>query len=324
MPINLKNKINIGKNMRRILLFFLIAGFLSCDLIGQTKKEQILNLEKQIDSLNYVLTQTRLTSQRENASWQLIYNNLNDKFILEKNENKKIKDSYKNHVDELNTEVNLLKLKNDSISEKLNLISQLENFDDLDTTEAPSLVNYLVIKKQILNSSASDMVKYKIINSMFQKYFYHLLQLEKGSVEYLSMSIDLINSNYIVLTFHEEFFGGAHPVQGWDQLIFDLNSGEVIEIVDLVKDELVSDLVMKLNIKLKEVIKKNLRECGAIYKEVGGGMKFTEDDIKFIYLTKSGFNLTYTLPYAIRACEPFCEFSSIEIGRFFVEGLFNE
>ena len=308
--------------------------FLNASCFSQSKKEIIVQISEQNDSLRKLLEVERINAVATSKEYdsmivELDTRNANsiellNKYQLEIVALKAQLAISKTTISELNNEVTQLK---DSVSE---LISIQNNTSDSSDDEEILRKQVEFILSQIKKYSISDFASQKISSSLQGIYEEHNRFLdslsstdEEDSNMSEFMSIDLIRCNGKFIIYEigvEGFYGGAHLEDYIETHIYDLSSGERIANGSVIIASKRSEFLSLLNSKLKKLIP----EVGVcLDSDEYDDILFTEDNLNEMRFDKNGIGLGYYTSYLTRPCNPYVIFNKEEIKSYFVSGIFD-
>jgi len=308
--------------------------FLNASCFSQSKKEIIVQISEQNDSLRKLLEVERINAVATSKEYdsmivELDTRNANsiellNKYQLEIVALKAQLAISKTTISELNNEVTQLK---DSVSE---LISIQNSSSDSSNDEEILRKQVEFILSQIKKYSTSDFASQKISSSLQGRYEAHNRFLdslsstdEEDSNMSEFMSIDLIRCNGKFIIYEigvEGFYGGAHLEDYIETHIYDLSSGERIANGSVIIASKRSEFLSLLNSKLKKLIP----EVGVcLDSDEYDDILFTEDNLNEMRFDKNGIGLEYYTSYLTRPCNPNVLFNKEEIKSYFVSGIFD-
>jgi hypothetical protein len=308
--------------------------FLNASCFSQSKKEIIVQISEQNDSLRKLLEVERINAVATSKEYdsmivELDTRNANsiellNKYQLEIVALKAQLAISKTTISELNNEVTQLK---DSVSE---LISIQNNTSDSSDDEDKLRKQVEFILSQIKKYSASDLVAQKISASLLSIYEAHNRFIDslsstddEGSNMSEFMNIDLIRCNGKFIIYEigvEGFYGGAHLEDYIETHIYDLSSGERIANGSVIIASKRSEFLALLNSKLKKLIPE-MHSC--LDSDEYDDILFTEDNLNEMRFDKNDIIIEYYTSHATRACNPNVILNKEEIKSYFISGIFD-
>ena len=313
---------------------FVMFVFWNLSCLSQSKKEIIVQISEQNDSLRKLMEMERINTDAKLKEYDLIILELNtrnarsieliDKYQLEIVTLKEQLEISKTKISELNTEVTYLM---DSVSE---LISIQNNTSDSSDDEEKLRNQVEFILSQIKKYSASDLACQKISSSLRSRYEAHthfidsLSSIDEDELNMSEfMSVDLIRCNGKFIIYEigvEGFYGGAHLEDYIETYIYDLISGERIQSGSVIIASKRSEFLALLNSKLKKLIPE-VHVC--LDSDVYDDILFTVDELNEMRFDKNGIVMEYYTSYATRPCNPIINLNKEEIISYFITGLFD-
>jgi hypothetical protein len=142
--------------------------------------------------------------------------------------------------------------------------------------------------------------------------------------ETLNISLEYHNKSYLLLNISiYGFYGGGHDENESYQVLYNMISGEEVEISSLILENKKTKLIDDFNLILNEEIE-STQECmgeDTIYPE---DFKIQYSDINIIKFSGSEIYLDYDfLSYRERACEPYVSISVEDAREYFHYSLFE-
>ena len=196
---------------------------------------------------------------------------------------------------------------------KYNLIGQIEKCClNLEKNNCDKIIEFV---KNIQNA-----------HNELLKEFEDTIVFPMGGYEILDIELTFHNNLFLLLgVVTEGYYGGAHQENSDYHVLFDMLSGNQIDISSLILESEKSKLILEfnnvINKELKNV-KKCLGEDWDNYSETDFKIKI--DDIERIKFSGSDIYLDWNfLPYYARACEPYFYIDVEQAEKYFDNSLFE-
>ncbi|MFM7683844.1 MAG: hypothetical protein ACKO7P_14050 [Bacteroidota bacterium] len=318
----------------------IITFFISLNILSQTKKEQIKILTERVDSLNRVVgeerssnSQKQLTYKEQISSLQNQLENLNTSLTKTKEElNQNIVDLKNSNQELLNKSMEIRELGN-RLNERdkqiVNLRTELEELKISINLEESNLSSdldndILELKNQISNLTSNSDAKEKIIQHISDRYNEHLELLktlgDEGSEE---MTLRSVYSNDYFFAYEvnvEGYYGGAHEEVSSEQFLFEIKTGDLKNLKDLILQSKRADLLNILNQKLKKSENELIKCLGNKDYE---NLVFTNESLEQLKLQEEGITIEYWLSYLEKACNPIINLNKSDATLYFDSRLFK-
>jgi hypothetical protein len=315
-----------------------MAGLLN----AQSKKEQIEILTNRVDSLNRVVgeerssnSQKELTYKEQISSLQNQLENLNASLTKTKEEfDQKNVDLKNSNQELLNKSMEIRDLEN-RLNERdkqiVNLTTELEglkisiNLEKSNSNLSSDLENdILELKNQISNLASNSNAKEKIIQHISDRYNEHLELLktlgDEGSEE---MRLRSVYSNDYFFAYEvnlDGYYGGAHEEVSSEQFLFEIKTGDLKNLKDLILQSKRANLLNILNQKLKKSENELIKCLGNKDYE---NLVFTNESLEQLKLQDEGITLEYWLSYLEKACNPIINLNKSDAALYFESTLFK-
>jgi hypothetical protein len=326
--------------MKKILILTLI--FTCFTSFSQSKKEQIEILTNRVDSLNRVLDKERNTNNQKEvdykeqiSSFQKQLENLNSAILKTKKElaNKDV-ELNKINQESQNKSMEIIDLEN-RLNERdkqiVNLRRDLKELKiSINLEESNSILrsdldnDILELKNQISNLASNSNAKEKIIQHISDRYNEHLELLktlgDEGSEE---MTLRSIYSNDYFFAYEvnlDGYYGGAHQEVSSEQFLFEIKTGDLKNLKDLILQSKRADLLSILNQKLKKSENELIKCLGNKNYE---NLVFTNESLEQLKLQDEGITLEYWLSYLEKACNPIINLNKSDAAFYFESTLFK-
>lgn len=313
-----------------LILYLLTFSF----AIGQNKKEQIIQLSEQKDSLQSILNHERSASDlriKELNSKILELENQNKKLIATDKENAQKSKAIEKELGEnkvlignLNNELILLKDSIATLKANDTQSSQPESEEDELKHEVNALLG--LVKKSCSNEYVSNKISTHISNR-YEQHLHFIDSLSKVPEDELSasenMTIQLGYSNRNFLNYEvviDGYYGGAHPETYTENYIFDLQTGDQKEVSQLILESSRNALINLLNQELKKLIPE-LNKC--MESDDFEDILFSKEYLNDIKITNDGIQIEYYTSHATRVCNPIVAIEKSRIKPFFISTLFE-
>ncbi len=319
-----------------IVVCLLMVGLLN----AQTKKEQIEILSNRVDSLNRVFGEERISNSQKEltyieqiSSLQNLLENLNISLTKTKEElNQNIVDLKNSNQELLNKSMEIRELGN-RLNERdkqiVNLRTELEELKISINLEESNLSSdldndILELKNQISNLTSNSDAKEKIIQHISDRYNEHLELLktlgDEGSEE---MTLRSVYSNDYFFAYEvnlDGYYGGAHQEVSSEQFLFEIKTGDIKNLKDLILQSKRADLLNILNQKLKKS-ENELKKC--LGNKDYENLVFTNESLEQLKLQDEGITIEYWLSYLEKACNPIINLKKSDATLYFDSRLFK-
>jgi hypothetical protein len=323
-------------------LLFVVCLLMAGLLNAQSKKEQIEILTNRVDSLNRVVgeerssnSQKELTYKEQISSLQNQLENLNASLTKTKEEfDQKNVDLKNSNQELLNKSMEIRDLEN-RLNERdkqiVNLTTELEglkisiNLEKSNSNLSSDLENdILELKNQISNLASNSNAKEKIIQHISDRYNEHLELLktlgDEGSEE---MRLRSVYSNDYFFAYEvnlDGYYGGAHEEVSSEQFLFEIKTGDLKNLKDLILQSKRANLLNILNQKLKKSENELIKCLGNKDYE---NLVFTNESLEQLKLQDEGITLEYWLSYLEKACNPIINLNKSDAALYFESTLFK-
>ena len=314
-----------------VLMLYLMTFFVA---IGQNKKEQILLLTEERDSLKSLLNSERSASDlriKELNSKILELENQNKKLIATDKENAQKSKALEKELGEnkvlignLNNELILLKDSIATLKANDTQSSQPESEEDELKNDVNALLSH--VKKSCSDEYVSNKISTHISNR-YEQHLHFIDSLRKVPEDELSasenMTIQLGYSNRNFLIYEvgiDGYYGGAHPETFSENYIFDLQTGDQKEVSQLIIESSKNALINLLNQELKKLIPE-LNKC--MDSDDFEDILFSKEYLNDIEITNNGIQIEYYTSHLTRVCNPIVAIEKSRIKSFFISTLFE-
>ena len=198
-------------------------------------------------------------------------------------------------------------------TEKYDLIGQIERYClNLETNNCDKIIEFVT---NIQNEHNELLEEFKDTNIYYT-----------GGYEILNIELTFHNNSFLLLSVVTEgYYGGAHQENSSYHVLFNMLSGNQIDISSLILESEKSKLILEFNNVINKELE-NLKSClGEDWHNYSeSDFKIKIDDIERIKFSGSNIYFDWDfLPYYARACEPYFYIDLEKAKKYFDNRLFK-